>query len=297
VVGLSSVVRIDGKSYWRTQRGEYVAASNVHRFSGSNFEGVRLGRDEGLQLPVGFALSASGRGRERVIVRERPEGRAPIVRRLDRRQVVAIAGASEDGAFVRIGEHEWVARRDLRIAEKQRPPSPEVARERWLDVDLDAQLVVVYDGTEPVFATLTSTGRGKHRTPTGVYRVTRKVATTTMNSRPGAAEVYSVANVPWVLYFHEGYAAHGTYWHDGFGFVRSHGCLNLAPADAEVVYGLLSPQIPPGWSQIHGTDEHPGAAIRVRSGRDPDPDFRGYAAALNEQAERARATTRLATRD
>ena len=35
-------------------------------------------------------------------------------------------------------------------------------------------------------------------------------------------------------YFEEGYALHAAYWHDDFGTPRSHGCINLAPEDAQV---------------------------------------------------------------
>jgi lipoprotein-anchoring transpeptidase ErfK/SrfK len=29
---------------------------------------------------------------------------------------------------------------------------------------------------------------------------------------------------------------HGAYWHDNFGIAASHGCINLAPADAKWLY-------------------------------------------------------------
>ena len=42
-------------------------------------------------------------------------------------------------------------------------PPPEVdagAGERWIDVDLETQTLVAYEGLRPVFATLVSTGKG-----------------------------------------------------------------------------------------------------------------------------------------
>ena len=109
-------------------------------------------------------------------------------------------------------------------------------------MDLSEQVVVAYDGDKPIYATLTSTGRRGHRTPTGIYRVVRKKARTTMTSDEGDREIYRVANVPWTLFFHKGYAVHGTYWHDGFGSPRSHGCINMSPADAKFVYEFLGPR-------------------------------------------------------
>jgi lipoprotein-anchoring transpeptidase ErfK/SrfK len=41
-------------------------------------------------------------------------------------------------------------------------------------------------------------------------------------------EYYNVTDVPDVMYFTGvGHAIHGTYWHNNFGSVMSHGCINL----------------------------------------------------------------------
>jgi lipoprotein-anchoring transpeptidase ErfK/SrfK len=42
--------------------------------------------------------------------------------------------------------------------------------------------------------------------------------------------------VPYSMYFYQGYALHGTYWHSNFGQPMSHGCVNLRTADAEWLY-------------------------------------------------------------
>ena len=49
---------------------------------------------------------------------------------------------------------------------------------------------------------------------------------------------YELPGVPWVSYFysHTGVAFHGTYWHDGYGFRKSHGCVNLSPKDSAWLY-------------------------------------------------------------
>ena len=47
-----------------------------------------------------------------------------------------------------------------------------------------------------------------------------------------AARYYRMEDVPWVQYFSKGVGLHGAFWHRGFGKVRSHGCVNLAPLDA-----------------------------------------------------------------
>jgi len=66
--------------------------------------------------------------------------------------------------------------------------------------------------------------------------------------------------VPYVQYFHEGYALHSAYWHDHFGVARSHGCINLSPIDAQRVFGFTDPPVPEGW---HGTTVDPGRGTTV----------------------------------
>ncbi|MCE9517387.1 L,D-transpeptidase, partial [Candidatus Nomurabacteria bacterium] len=43
--------------------------------------------------------------------------------------------------------------------------------------------------------------------------------------------------VPWDLYFSaDGAVIHGAYWHENFGEKWSHGCVNLAPETARILY-------------------------------------------------------------
>jgi hypothetical protein len=61
---------------------------------------------------------------------------------------------------------------------------------------------------------------------------------------------YAVDRVPYTLYFDKGEALHGTYWHDGFGAPASHGCVNLALADALWLFNWAPPKLPENWSAI-----------------------------------------------
>jgi lipoprotein-anchoring transpeptidase ErfK/SrfK len=49
---------------------------------------------------------------------------------------------------------------------------------------------------------------------------------------------YYLENVPFVQYFYEDYALHGTYWHSNFGTPMSHGCVNLSNTDSEWLYNF-----------------------------------------------------------
>jgi len=48
-----------------------------------------------------------------------------------------------------------------------------------------------------------------------------------------AGEDYYIEDVPYVMYFHEGYGLHGVTWHGNFGHPMSHGCVNLPTSEAE----------------------------------------------------------------
>lgn len=124
--------------------------------------------------------------------------------------------------------------------------------ERWFDVALDDQMLVAYEGLRPVYATLVSTGRPAHATPPALARVVMKHHTKTMINST-ADESYSVADVPWSMFYEHTLALHGTYWHDAFGTVRSHGCVNLAPRDARILYDWSEPEVPPGWNAVYTT--------------------------------------------
>ena len=78
-----------------------------------------------------------------------------------------------------------------------------------------------------IYETYVSTGRQGFETPPGTYHVLTKLESQTMEGVLGG-EYYNVPDVPWVQYFtNRGHAIHGAYWHNNFGYVMSHGCVNL----------------------------------------------------------------------
>ena len=102
--------------------------------------------------------------------------------------------------------------------------------ERWIEVNLTTQYFIAWEGDVPVYETYTSTGRPDFDTPPGTYHILSKLESQTMEGVLGG-EYYNVPNVPWVQYFtNRGHAIHGAYWHNNFGQVMSHGCVNL-PVD------------------------------------------------------------------
>ncbi|WP_438040011.1 L,D-transpeptidase [Sorangium sp. So ce128] len=181
-------------------------------------------------------------------------------------------GAS--GKLARIAEGDvaaWISTRDLRRPSVAPPPEVDVeAGERWIDVERSTQTLVAYEGPRPVFATLVSTGKGapgsQRATPAGTFRIWAKLLTSDMdNLEDEAAErYYRMEDVPYVQYFSKGIGLHGAFWHRSFGQVRSHGCVNLAPLDAQRLFWWTSPRLPAGWTAVLPTAHEPGTVVRVR---------------------------------
>jgi lipoprotein-anchoring transpeptidase ErfK/SrfK len=164
----------------------------------------------------------------------------------------------------------WLSDRDARAPTRAEIPGGLRPGERWIDVDIESQVLTAYVGDRPVFATLVSTGRGNDAsvlaTPRGVHRLWVKLRGSNMDNLDdeSAAENYAIQAVPWVMYFDHGYGLHGTFWHRQFGSKHSHGCVNLTPLDAERLFGWTSPKLPAGWTAALPTSYEPGTLVRVR---------------------------------
>ena len=193
-------------------------------------------------------------------------------------------------------ESKWL-RQDFASVVVRPRKLPKVAKrgEKWIQVDLSEQVLVLWEGTTPVYATMVSTGRPAigdpdktTATPRGTFKIYAKHLAATMDSDEGASQrgmkpgddgyvpekgdgVYGVTkrrghglfklrNVPHIQYFHRNYALHGAYWHDVFGIARSHGCINLAPIDSHRVFEWTEPGVPNEW---HGVRTEGGTTVVI----------------------------------
>lgn len=111
------------------------------------------------------------------------------------------------------------------------PVSPTIFVGRQVVVDLSDQMLYAFENGQLVRSVLVSTGLPATPTVQGDYRVYVKYEAQTM-SGPG----YYLPGVPYVMYFYQGYALHGTYWHNNFGRPMSHGCVNLPTPEAEWLF-------------------------------------------------------------
>lgn len=101
----------------------------------------------------------------------------------------------------------------------------------WIEVDLTAQMLYAYRGSQFISGFLVSTGTSNYATVTGTYKIYAKFPTYTM-----IGPEYNLPDVPYSMFFYKGYSIHGTYWHSNFGVPMSHGCINMNTNDAAWVY-------------------------------------------------------------
>jgi len=275
-VALDRAVRESGGGarYLLTQSGGLVRDDRLSLLRDApTFRGVELDATRG--LPMAWMVSDFG-----WTYTVSPEGRVARAARSPRHTAVALADAPPlvVGArtFYRTLDGGAVLATNARRAALRTPPEGMAELERWVDVDLDEQVLVAYEGPRPVFTTLISSGRRTSRnaperfeTPAGSFRVLAKHVSTTMDGDTATDGPYSIEDVPWVMYFQGSYALHAAFWHSYFGWRMSHGCVNLSPPDARRVFLWADPQVPTGWHGVNADPTtRPGSRVEVRHSRD-----------------------------
>jgi L,D-transpeptidase catalytic domain len=144
--------------------------------------------------------------------------------------------------------------------------------EAKLDILVDKatqRMLVIQDGyiryTWPV-----STGRDNMATPNGVYAPQRL-------ERSWFSTAYYNSPMPFSIFFHNGYAIHGSYAIDQLGGPASHGCVRLHPHHAAILFDLVQ-QEGPSDTTIEITDEGrpqerplPGREVAGEPARDIAP--------------------------
>jgi len=144
--------------------------------------------------------------------------------------------------------------------------------EKWIEIDLSDLKLYAWEGNTKVFEFLVSTGRPGYKTPSGEFRVWRKVLSQAY--RGGSRErgdYYYLPNVPYSLFFGggnvsnwKGYAIHGAYWHNDFGIKnRSSGCVNVKPEEMAVLYSWSGPYMPEGVNALDTTNDNPGVKVVI----------------------------------
>jgi hypothetical protein len=261
---LSRVFEWEGRIFGLTTELELVGLERTKPVVPSEFHGIELA--EGQALPVAFVTP---RYAQRYVANER--GEVAASGSFGYREALVLTGASRPGGMVEAQNGVWAAEPALRVV-RPRSSFPSIATgdRKWIDISINDQTLVAYTGKRPVYVTLVSTGRGglgdpekEQATVRGTFMIYQKDVSSTMDGEEdNAADSYALRDVPFVQYFHKGFALHGTYWHDEFGRIRSHGCVNLSPRDAAWLFEWTDPAVPAEWHGVINKDR--GTVVYVR---------------------------------
>lgn len=265
----------DGRTWLYTSDHTFVPKDRVKPYPKSSFQGIHL--DAETRLPIAFFRK---KDREKY----RREGVA-FVATGDKFERLAHVMLTDK--FEKVGNDTYLETRqpgiwvlkgpDVAVARVASviPFTPDEnaspGRHTWVDISVLGGTLVAYEGSTPVFATLIAPGRGgtpipgknpvsTASTPTGNFRVDGKFRWATMVSSSDSNIVHS--EVQWVQNFHGPHALHGAYWHDGWGELKSGGCVNLSPIDSKWVFGWTEPRLPKDWQGIRSVAEF-GPPTRV----------------------------------
>ena len=282
IVRQKKMVSIKGEAYWQESKNYLIRAKRLLLHQPSDYQGVDL-RARDFMLPVAI-VRAKTRGAG---VYDRPGGK--VLERVGHHTFheiletkrVQVAGRKLRVKFYRIGEGRWLQARRV-ISTWPSPDLPPGLKpcEKWIEIVIDHQSLTAYEGNEPVYTTMITSGDKRHPTKYGIFRLWWKKAQTDMTSSMAGAERYRVDDVPWAQFFYLGQALHGAYWHSDWGNRRSHGCINLAPKDAKWLYDWTHPHVPDGWLSRRADEHYPGTLVRVRHKVDHEVPFLRYARKL-----------------
>jgi hypothetical protein len=263
-VAYSAKIRYLGRDFLLTSDYRFVPKDRVAVYENRFFRGLKLGNE--LKLPIAWF-----RDPNRPKFKRAKNGQfEPTAEVFPYHGYVALTGKSEtvDGkTYLESKSGEWVNSSDASVPKvaKKTPwdadvgtndtsPQRPKGRATWIEVSISEGWLLAYEGTNPVFTTLISPGRGgapqpgrdpleTSATPLGRFAITGKFVSSTMI----APHDYIHSEVPYAQNFSGPYALHSAYWHDNWGHLMSGGCINLSPIDALYLFQWTEPPAPPDW--------------------------------------------------
>jgi hypothetical protein len=139
-----------------------------------------------------------------------------------------------------------------------------------LFIDKSTQQISVIQNGRLLYVWPVSTGQDRFSTPSGVYAPERL-------ERTWFSRAYYNSPMPHAIFFHQGFAIHGSYDIARLGGPASHGCVRLHPQDAALLYGMVEQEGPGNTTIVVGGGGSPNP-MPARY-RDPDeplqPPYRG----------------------
>ena len=229
-VAIIDQVEVDGKSFVRLESGGWVQAKPIYtwiRFQGLVFSHTPE-NDFGWAVDEAEIYAAPGYNSPKT---------GKYVPKYELIQIYQVAQADGYDWYL-IGPNAWVSSHKTRrvIVDTTKPEG--VTGDRWIKIDLANFTLSAYEDGELVFATLVSTGLPPMYTRPGLFQIYERYEASPMfgATRADRSDYYYLEAVPWTMYYDDTRAIHGVYWPIMLGYNQSHGCVNLAPGDANWLY-------------------------------------------------------------
>ncbi|MGA7195025.1 MAG: L,D-transpeptidase [Anaerolineales bacterium] len=140
-----------------------------------------------------------------------------------------------------------------------------------VDSTPEHQTLSCFEGKNEVYFCRISSGddQAQYSTPVGDQATARKMFSIHMSANLGKAggsdSGYDTMAVPWPTFFNlnVGAAIHGVFWHNYFGYQKSHGCVNVTPEDAKWIFRWTSPFVSLDQSEIQMQWPNVGTPVSV----------------------------------
>jgi len=231
-VSLYQKVQTEQGTFYQIATYEWIGGENIKKVSVPVFRGFELRANP--DIPFGWMLDS-------ISPRTSPSANAPQLNKTYYRYTVLPIYASQmvgEEEWVMVGVDEWIPKRQIaRVLPNYTRPEG-VSGDRWIEINLQEQVMMVYESGKLVFATLISSGSPPFYTQPGVFQVYKMLVNDRMSGAFEAdkSDYYYLEDVPYILYYDNLRAIHGAYWNNYLGYRGSHGCVNLSVADAHWVY-------------------------------------------------------------
>jgi lipoprotein-anchoring transpeptidase ErfK/SrfK len=213
----------DGQSYYLVNYG-WMVGKDLQMLTPSVFSGVLLTRE--VTFRFGWVLADT----------QSVNSAGAKVQVYKRYQVVhEVPAELQKPGYIAIEADEWLPETALALVNPAVPAEAGPNTCRFIYADLATQTLSVYDKCKLVFATLISSGKNSW-TFEGRFAILYKVEYSSITPPATSTSDYYIEGVPYFMTYSGNFGFHAAYWHDSFGAPASHGCINLAPADAKWLY-------------------------------------------------------------
>ena len=176
-----------------------VPITKVKPDTGSAFHGLEI--DDPAKLPFAFVRAPCAEAKRAACIhvyRVGDESARETDATLAWRSIVPLSGKSKraGGSLYReTRDGRWLKASELGVVEAPAEPPPAAkAGQKWIDISIDNETLVLWEGQKPVYATLVSAGQDGMKDPKttkstvrGVFHIRQKHVTTTMDSNERSA--------------------------------------------------------------------------------------------------------------